>query len=103
VNVRVYRDGKLRRWVTARHAKYPTTIGYHAEVVPKPGRRLSAHPGGAINCSGRITRYSDIGLEFLRRGCCWPEVVLGSWGPLRLCAVVPPLSALEAPIPLGEV
>jgi hypothetical protein len=25
----------------------------------------------------RITRYSDIGLEFLHRRCCWPEVALG--------------------------
>jgi hypothetical protein len=33
VNVRVYSDGKLRRWVAARHTKYPTTVGYHAEVA----------------------------------------------------------------------
>ena len=26
--------------------------------------------------SGRITRDSDIGLEFLCRRCCWPEVAL---------------------------
>jgi hypothetical protein len=36
-------------------------------------------------CSGGITRYSDIGLEFLHRRCCWPEVVLYrpilEWGP----------------------
>ena len=25
---------------------------------------------------GRITRYSDIGLESLRRRCCWPKVVI---------------------------
>src|SRR5471030_873004 len=55
VNVRIYSDGKLRLWVTARHAKYPTTVGYHAEIAPKPGRRLSAALGGAINCSGRVT------------------------------------------------
>ncbi len=33
VNVRVYSDGKLRRWVAARHVKYPTAIGYHVEIT----------------------------------------------------------------------
>jgi len=28
-------------------------------------------------------RYSEIGLELLRRRCCWPEVALGeAWGNL---------------------
>jgi hypothetical protein len=27
-------------------------------------------------CFGRVTRYSDIGPEFLRTRCCWPYVAI---------------------------
>jgi hypothetical protein len=37
-------------------------------------------PTNARAPSGRITRHSDIGLDFLRRRCSWPEVVFWEMG-----------------------
>ena len=40
-------------------------------------RRSSRFYLPAVRIHGRVTRHSDIGLEFLRRRCRWPEVALG--------------------------
>src|ERR1035437_5938141 len=46
-----------------------------ASFCSSKGNRLSS-VRGVDPSSVRITRDSDIGLEFLRRRCCWPEVAL---------------------------
>jgi hypothetical protein len=71
-----------------------------AQITPRGNLvGLAATAYVLLGCSGRITRHSDIGLEFLRKRCSWPEVLI--WEALGGHPPVTPQGS-ERPIAVTE-
>ena len=69
----------------ARNAKPLHPIHYFSIGLSMPfsplGLAASRTSGPLTEDSERVTRHSDIGLEFLHRWCCWPEVAFWEMRP----------------------
>src|SRR5215831_19020330 len=60
VNVRVYGNRKLRRWVAARHTTYPTTVGYRGRVSQLPDQYVYFEPEQAYRTIARGAPDADL-------------------------------------------